>query len=176
MAIGFLLVGPVPFITTLIPTTGLIQGSSAILGTGYAMIMVSTFGRSQSAAIRNGYNDDLDTYMFISSKLNFFYLVYVRVCSYFDLISLIILFLDQIMSYHEICFICFLGMWSFSFFLGNFLGPTLSGIFVEKYGFRSTTLFFFVVYSLNILIDSAELTYNVQVSKKKLKTDYEVME
>ena len=71
MAIGFLLVGPVPFITTLVPTTGLIQGSGAILGTGYSMIMVSTFGRSQSAAIRNGYNDDLDTYMFISSEYYF---------------------------------------------------------------------------------------------------------
>lgn len=46
MAIGFLLVGPAPFITTLIPTTGLIQGSAAIIGTGYAMIIVSTFGRS----------------------------------------------------------------------------------------------------------------------------------
>jgi hypothetical protein len=68
MAIGFLLVGPAPFITTLIPTTGLIKGSAAIIGTGYAMIIVSTFGRSQSAAIRNGQSDDLDTYMFISSE------------------------------------------------------------------------------------------------------------
>lgn len=68
MIIGFLLVGPAPFITTLQPTTGLIQGSAAILGAGYAMVMVSTFGRSQAAAVRHGYNDDLDTYMFISSK------------------------------------------------------------------------------------------------------------
>ena len=67
-------------------------------------------------------------------------------------------------------------MWSFSFFLGNFLGPTLSGIFVEKYGFRSTTLFFFGVYCLNIIIDSLELAYNILVNKKKLKSDYQVME
>jgi len=31
-------------------------------------IVASTFGRSQAAALRNGYNDDLDTYMFISGK------------------------------------------------------------------------------------------------------------
>jgi hypothetical protein len=46
----------------------LIQGSAGILSGGYAMIMVSTFGRAQAAAIRKGYNDDLDTYIFISSK------------------------------------------------------------------------------------------------------------
>ena len=71
LTVAFLLVGPVPFLTNILPTTSLIQGSAAILGAGYAMVMVSTFGRSQSAAIRNGYNDDLDTYMFISSKQTF---------------------------------------------------------------------------------------------------------
>ncbi len=67
MMIGFILVGPAPFLPNLVPTTGLIQGSGAILGTGYAMILVSTFGRSHHAALRHGFNDDLDTYMFISS-------------------------------------------------------------------------------------------------------------
>ena len=68
LTVAFLLIGPAPFLTNLLPSTGLIQGSAAILGTGYAMVMVSTLGRSQSAAIRLGYNEDLDTYMFISSK------------------------------------------------------------------------------------------------------------
>ena len=67
---GFLLVGPAPFLSSLVPTTGLIQGSGAILGTGYGLIVVSTFGRSHRAAMRHGFNDDLDTYMFISSKYN----------------------------------------------------------------------------------------------------------
>ena len=49
--------------------SGLIQGSAGILSGGYAMIMVSTFGRAQAAAIRKGYNDDLDTYIFISSEI-----------------------------------------------------------------------------------------------------------
>ena len=68
MLTGFLLVGPAPFITSLVPSTGLIKGAAAIMGTGYPLIMVSTFGRSQAAALRNGYHDDLDTYIFISSK------------------------------------------------------------------------------------------------------------
>ncbi len=69
MVIGFLLIGPVPFIKSMAPTTVIIKCLTGILGAGYAMVMVSTFGRSQAAAVRHGYNDDLDTYMFISSKL-----------------------------------------------------------------------------------------------------------
>ncbi len=67
LALGFTIVGPLPFIP-LLPTTDLIYGSSAILGMGTAMVMVSTFGVSQTAAIRAGFNDDLGTYMLISSK------------------------------------------------------------------------------------------------------------
>ena len=69
LTVAFLLIGPVRFLTNLKPTRTLIQCSAAILGSGYAMVMVSAFGRSQAAAIRNGFNSDLDTYMFISSKL-----------------------------------------------------------------------------------------------------------
>jgi len=68
LALGFLFVGPLPFIRFLPTSTSLIQGSSAFLGTGYAMLGVSTFSRSQSAAITNGFNDDQETYMFVSSK------------------------------------------------------------------------------------------------------------
>ncbi len=46
MMIGFLLVGPAPFLTSLVPTTGLIKGAAAIFGIGYPMIVVTTFGRS----------------------------------------------------------------------------------------------------------------------------------
>ncbi len=69
LIMGFLFVGPAPLFQDLVPTSQLIKSSGAVLGTGFAMVTVSTFGRSQAAAIRNGYNDDLDTYMFISSKL-----------------------------------------------------------------------------------------------------------
>jgi hypothetical protein len=67
LVLGFTFVGPLPFIPIL-PTTDLIFGSAPMLGIGFSMIMVSTFGVSQAAAIRAGFNDDLKTYMFVSSK------------------------------------------------------------------------------------------------------------
>ena len=42
--------------------------SVALAGIGIGMVMVSTFGRSQSAAIIIGYNDDIDTYLSISGN------------------------------------------------------------------------------------------------------------
>jgi hypothetical protein len=67
MATAFLLIGPVPFLP-LTPTVPLIQASMAICGLGYGMVLVSTFGRSQRAAIRKGFNDDMDTYLIISGN------------------------------------------------------------------------------------------------------------
>jgi hypothetical protein len=66
------LVGPAPFIIALVPFTSLVQGTVTFFGTGFAMIMVKAFGRSHAAANRNGYNDDQDTDMFISSVKTFF--------------------------------------------------------------------------------------------------------
>lgn len=37
-----------------------------ISGFGYALIMVSTFTRSQAEAIEHGFEDDIDTYLLIS--------------------------------------------------------------------------------------------------------------
>ena len=59
-------------------------------------------------------------------------------------------------------------MWTSSFFLGNFVGPTLSGIFVENFGFRSTTLGFFVMFALNIMVDTMELFNKIYNSEDKL--------
>jgi hypothetical protein len=36
-------------------------------------------------------------------------------------------------------------MWSASFYLGNFLGPTVAGFLVEAYGFRQSTVVFFSI-------------------------------
>ena len=38
----------------------------AVVGFGYAIVMVSTFGRAQSGALEQGFNDDIDTYLFIA--------------------------------------------------------------------------------------------------------------
>ena len=55
-------------------------------------------------------------------------------------------------------------MWSASFYLGNFIGPTVSGIFVDVWGFKYTTLILFVVYLFCLFIDSLDLLYNMKKS------------
>jgi len=56
-------------------------------------------------------------------------------------------------------------MWSSSFYFGNFVGPTVAGIMVESFGFRSTTLVFFSLYLFIILVDAIELTYYLKYIK-----------
>ena len=67
MAVAFFFLGPVPFVN-IQPTVPLIQGSIAIVGFGYAQVMVSTFGRAQGAALRKGFKDGIDTYLLISGN------------------------------------------------------------------------------------------------------------
>ena len=66
-------------------------------------------------------------------------------------------------------------MWSFSFFAGNFLGPTLSGIFINKFNFQEVTLFLFCVHCVMIVVDSKELLHTLFASRKKAKAGYENM-
>ena len=42
------------------------QGPAAIVGFAYSQIMVSTFARANSAAMRRGFRDDIKTYLLIS--------------------------------------------------------------------------------------------------------------
>jgi len=83
MALCAFFIGPAPFLT-IGPSVGLIQGCMAICGLvvhhfknvfalekglilqAYGMIVVSSFNRSQKAAIRKGFHDDVDTYHIIS--------------------------------------------------------------------------------------------------------------
>ena len=46
----------------------LLQGSIGIVGFGYALVMVSTFGRTQAAALEKGFKDDIETYILISGN------------------------------------------------------------------------------------------------------------
>ena len=57
-------------------------------------------------------------------------------------------------------------MWSTAFYFGNFLGPTLAGISVEAYGFRTTTVAFFVLLCGILIVDFIELAYTVTSNKK----------
>ena len=59
------------------------------------------------------------------------------------------------------------GTWTSSFYLGNFLGPTIAGLFVEKYGFRATTSAFVVLSSLMFFVNLAVLYYMIKVKPKK---------
>ena len=46
----------------------LIQGMVGLVGFGYAMIVPSSFGRAQAAALNLGFDNDLNTYIMISGK------------------------------------------------------------------------------------------------------------
>jgi MFS family permease len=65
-----------------------------------------------------------------------------------------------------------LGMWSTSFYLGNFLGPTIAGFLVEAWGFRQATVLFFSLFLVMIFVDIIELLYNIKQNKKATNTEY----
>lgn len=63
----------------------------------------------------------------------------------------------------------FTGMWSTSFYFGNFVGPTAAGFMVDEYGFRNTTMLFFAFYALFFLIDLVSLCWQMTRVEKKGK-------
>ncbi len=68
MIAAFVFVGPLPFVP-LEPSVALIQSMMAVFGIGFAPVKVSSFVRSQKAAIQNGFNDDAETYSLITGNL-----------------------------------------------------------------------------------------------------------
>ena len=62
-------------------------------------------------------------------------------------------------------------MWSASFYIGNFIGPTAAGFLVDAYGFEWTTVVFFSLYGFILLVDIFELSFNVKKSKEELSYD-----
>jgi MFS family permease len=58
------------------------------------------------------------------------------------------------------------GIWSASFYLGNFVGPTAAGFMVEAYGFRSTSVVFFALYCVMVLVDASELLFRVGAGRR----------
>ena len=55
-------------------------------------------------------------------------------------------------------------MWSASFYCGNFVGPTLSGISVDVWGFKYTTLVLFAVFIFSLIIDTLDLFFKMKRS------------
>jgi hypothetical protein len=72
MIAAFVFVGPLPFVP-LEPSVALIQSMMAVFGIGFAPVKVSSFVRSQKAAIQNGFNDDAETYSLITGDLYFLF-------------------------------------------------------------------------------------------------------
>ena len=68
------------------------------------------------------------------------------------------------------------GMWSGSFYLGNFLGPTVSGFLVEAYGFRQSTVVFFSILIVILVVDIFELAYNVKMKRSNKHIQYEELQ
>jgi MFS family permease len=62
-------------------------------------------------------------------------------------------------------------MWSSSFYLGLFLGPTVSGFLVDAYGFEWTAVIFSALYCIAIVINTCELAYTFFIQKDKFLID-----
>ena len=65
MATAFFFLGPAPFLP-IAPNVPMTFAFVSLVGIGYACVMVSTFTRAHRAAMKKGYNDDIDTYLIIS--------------------------------------------------------------------------------------------------------------
>ncbi len=65
------------------------------------------------------------------------------------------------------------GMWSTSFYLGNFLGPTIAGVLVGSYGFRTASVVFFAFFVAIVAVDLVELAYNVKTKRHKGSEAYD---
>ena len=123
----------------------------ALAGIAYSCMVVSSFSRAQSRVLQLGYADDTNTHTMISGMI-------------------IQLFF---------CFTCLqysrfiIGLWLSAFSLGNFVGPTIAGCLVQTEGFRVTTLVFFGLYSLMILIDIGEHIHTLR--RNRIRDQYETL-
>ena len=76
-----------------------------------------------------------------------------------------------------IFFKLFLGVWLSAFSLGNFVGPTIAGILVQTESFRTTTLIFFCLYIVMVIVDSIEAILNCRRSPMfDRRSQYESLE
>ena len=59
------------------------------------------------------------------------------------------------------------GIWLSAFALGNFTGPTVAGVMVDTEGFPRTTLIFFGLYLIMLLVDIVEALCNSRRSSQQ---------
>ena len=144
LAVGLSFVAPASFVS-ITPSLVTSQAMMAVIGFGQASVMASTFGRSQRAAAKQGFKQDITTYLLISGKIA---LLYILNQQYF--------YVRQLHS---------AGMWSSALYFGAFIGPTFGGVITDKLGFRTTTTIFSGLVISYCIIDCLELAWNVFVKK-----------
>ena len=66
MSVCFTLLGPAPYIPTLSPSMASVCCSLVLQGVGSAAVLVASFSCAQSAAVRAGHEDNLDTQAVVS--------------------------------------------------------------------------------------------------------------
>ena len=85
--------------------------------------MVSTFSRANNSALRQGFSDDMRTYLVVAGEKKTFN---------WQIPVLLLQFQAQL-TY-------FTGNWSATWYFGNFLGGSVGGLLVDALGFQSTTI------------------------------------
>ena len=134
-AFGFLLIAPIPLLR-IGPSTELCYAGIALIGVGPGVFQVTTIVRSQRAAIAKGFDHDLSTYHLISGD------VFGQKCIPYKL-----LIKAKILTIS--------GLWSSSWFLGAFLGPTVGGFLVERFGFANIAFMYVVFYIFTTFVGIA---------------------
>ncbi len=60
-------------------------------------------------------------------------------------------------------------MWTFSFYVGNFVGPTAAGFVVESEGFRFASTVFCALYATMAALDAVDVCIKVSQGKEDQK-------
>ena len=60
----------------------------------------------------------------------------------------------------------FLGLWSATFYLGTFVGPTLAGVLVDNFGFKLTTMIYSTLFVGTLGLNLVEIIYH-KISKRR---------
>ena len=61
-------------------------------------------------------------------------------------------------------------------FIGYFLGPSIGGVAVEWWGFRSATVIYFIVYCIIFIANVVKISYNFVTNKSAHSIDYEIIQ
>ena len=71
-----------------------------------------------------------------------------------------------------------IGLWSSSFYLGAFLGPSIAGFLVDAYGFEWTTVIFAIFYCVGIVFNVFELSYTCIAQNERfwIKSEIDIKE